>query len=340
MIALSRSFIAAAATLALLAAAAGAATPPRPAPVASSPIPVIFDCDIGGDIDDTWALIMLLKSPRLDVRLITTDQGDTVYRAKIVARLLEIAGRTDIPIGIGIRENKNEGAQAEWVRGYDLKDFPGTVHEDGVQSLIDTAMASEETLTLIAVGPAPNIAAALEREPRIAGRLRFSGMYGSLRRGYGGAAKPHAEWNVRANVPAARRLLGAPWADAISTPLDTCGVVELKGDRYARVRDSKDPLLQALMENYRLWCERVPWCADESGQVEVKSSTLFDTVAVYLAEARDLVKTEKLGVRVNDQGMTVIDEAAPALAWATEWKNLDGFEELLVERLTGAGVPD
>lgn len=338
MTALNRPLTAAGAVLALLAVAAPAATAPRPGATAPAPIPVIFDTDIGDDIDDTWALIMLLKSPHLDVRLITTDYGNTVYRAKVVARLLEIAGRTDIPIGIGTRENEDEGAQAQWVRDYDLRGFPGTVHEDGVQALIDAAMASKEPLTLIAVGPPPSLAAALEREPRIAGRLRLAGMYGSLRRGYGGGAEPNAEWNVRANVAAARRLLGAPWADAISTPLDTCGLVELKGDRYARVRDSKDPLLQALMENYRLWCERVSWCAAESGQVEEKSSTLFDTVAVYLAEARDLVKTETLGVRVDDEGMTVVDETAPSMAWATEWKSLEGFEELLVERLTGATV--
>ena len=69
------------------------AAPPEP----PAPIPVIFDTDIGDDIDDTWALVMLLRSPRLDVRMITTDYGNTVYRAKLVARLLEIAGRTDIP---------------------------------------------------------------------------------------------------------------------------------------------------------------------------------------------------------------------------------------------------
>ena len=33
-------------------------------------IPVILDTDIGGDIDDTWALAMLLKSPELDLKLV------------------------------------------------------------------------------------------------------------------------------------------------------------------------------------------------------------------------------------------------------------------------------
>jgi inosine-uridine nucleoside N-ribohydrolase len=336
MLALTRSLTAGLGVLVLLTPPAAAETSGGPS---AAPIPVIFDTDIGDDIDDTWALVMLLRSPGLDVRLITTDYGNTVYRAKIVARLLEVAGRTDIPIGIGIREREDEGGQAEWVRGYDLQGFPGTVHEDGVQALVDTVMASTEPLTLIAVGPPPSLAAALEREPRIAGRLRLAGMYGSLRRGYGGSSEPSAEWNVRANVAAARALLAAPWVEAISTPLDTCGLVDLEGARYARIRDSKDPLLQALMENYRLWCPATEWCAERAGQVEAKSSTLFDTVAVYLAQARDLVKTETLGVRVSDEGMTVIEDGAPSLTWATEWKSLEDFEELLVERLTGGDVP-
>jgi inosine-uridine nucleoside N-ribohydrolase len=303
-----------------------------------APVPVILDTDIGGDIDDTWALVMLLKSPDVDLRLVTTDFGNTVYRAKIVARILESARRTDVPIGIGIKEGDEEGGQAEWVRGYDLARSAGRVHPDGVQALIDTVMASREPLTLVAVGPCPNLKSALEREPRIAGRLRLAGMFGSLRRGYGGKPPPEPEWNVRADPGAARVLLAAPWRDAIVTPLDTCGVVQLKGDRFARVRDSRDPLLRVLMENYRLWCARQESCANDPEYVTAKSTTLFDTVAVYLALSRDLVVTETLGVRVTEEGMTVPAGKARRLRWATGWKSLDGFEDLLVERLMGAGA--
>jgi len=311
---------------------------PEETPQAASkrPIPVILDTDIGDDIDDTWALAMLLRSPGLDIRLITTDYGNTVYRAKIVAKLLEVAGRTDIPIGIGVKENDNEGAQAEWVKDYDLSAYPGTVHEDGVSALVETVMSSPDDITLIAIGPPPSLARAIEREPRFAPRLRLAGMYGSLRLGYGGKPEPDAEWNVRASVDAARTLLSAPWKEAILTPLDTCGLVQLDGDLYARVRDSKDPLVAALVENFRLWCPHLEWCAKDPEQVTQKSSTLFDTVAVYLASSRGLVRTERLGVRVTDDGMTIPDPDGVPYLWATEWTSLDDFEAHLVDRLTGA----
>src|SRR4249920_1984381 len=101
----------------LLAAALASAAPRR--------IPVIIDTDIGDDIDDTWALVLALRSPELDVRLVVTDFGNTEQRAKLVARVLELAGRTDIPIGIGIKENDDPGPQADWVRDYDLARYPG-----------------------------------------------------------------------------------------------------------------------------------------------------------------------------------------------------------------------
>jgi inosine-uridine nucleoside N-ribohydrolase len=310
--------------LLLLTAELAAAAPRR--------IPVILDTDIGDDIDDTWALVLALKSPELDLKLVVTDFGNTEQRAKLVARVLELAGRTDIPIGIGTKDNDEPGPQAEWVKGYDLGKYPGRILKDGVQALIDTALASKETLTLIAIGPPPSLAQALAREPRLAGKLRFAGMYGSLYRGYG-KPTPEPEWNVKARVPAARAVLGAPWREAIVTPLDTCGVVRLTGARYARIRASSDPLLRGLVESYGIWCRNREWCAKDPAFVAEKSSTLFDTVAVYLALSSDLVRTEALGVRVSDEGQTVPDAAARRLSWAVEWKDLDAYEEWLTTRL-------
>src|SRR4051794_26657939 len=66
-----------------------------------SRIPVILDTDIGDDIDDTWAVAMLLKSPQFDVKLITTTNGKAEYRARLLAKLLTAGDRTNIPIGLG-----------------------------------------------------------------------------------------------------------------------------------------------------------------------------------------------------------------------------------------------
>ncbi|HAK93783.1 MAG TPA: nucleoside hydrolase [Planctomycetes bacterium] len=293
------------------------------------PIPVIFDTDIGDDIDDTWALGFLLKSPELDVKLVVGDQGKARYRAALIAKMLERAGRTDVAVGIGLDVNATGGGgQSSWVAGYDLARYPGKVREDGVGAIIDTIMQSPEPVTLIAVGPLPNIAAALAREPRIAEKARFVGMHGSVRKGYGGKATIDAEYNVKADPTACRAALSAAW-DITITPLDTCGLVTLRGEKYAKVRDTRDPIAAAIIENYRAWS------GQDTKAPEERSSVLFDTVAVYLAFSTDLAEIERLGIRVTDDGKTLIDPAAKVMRVATAWKDLGAFEDLLVARLTG-----
>ena len=303
-------------------------------PAANKKIPVILDTDIGDDIDDTWALALLLKCPELDVKLVVGDQGKSEYRAKLIAKLLETAGRSNVPVGVGPDVNSHgTGRQQAWVEDYDLDSYPGKVREDGVQAIIDVIMGSPEPVTLIAVGPLPNIKLALVRDPRIAQRARFVGMHGSVRKGYGGTPKISAEYNVRADSPACQAALSAPW-DIVITPLDTCGLIQLKGEKYSAVRDCDDPLVKAMIDNYRIWAANHDRYKNDPGRAEAASSTLFDTVAVYLAFEQSLCKMETLPIRVTDDGRTVIDPAAKKMQVAVDWKNLGAFEDLLVSRLT------
>jgi inosine-uridine nucleoside N-ribohydrolase len=294
-------------------------------------IPVILDTDIGTDIDDTWALAMLLKSPELDLKLVVTDTGNTTYRARVAAKMLEVGGRADVPVGVGTRLADETGPQEPWLAGYELSDYPGVVHPDGVGALIETIVRSPDPITLICIGPVPNVAAALEREPGIAERARFVGMHGSVRLGYDGSKEVSAEYNVRVDPQACQVAFAAPW-DVTITPLDTCGLVRLQGKKYRAVRDSDAPLIQALIENYRIWAERVRWAKVDA---EKHSSTLFDTVAIYLAFCEELLVMESLGIRVTDDGYTVVDDKAKAIDCAMAWRDLAAFEDFLVERLVG-----
>jgi inosine-uridine nucleoside N-ribohydrolase len=298
-------------------------------------VPVILDTDIGSDIDDTWALAMLLKSPELDVRLVVSDTGNTTYRGKIIAKMLEAAGRTDIPVGVGVHQSDKTGPQQEWVETYLLSDYDGIIHQDGVKAIIDSITDSAEPVTLICIGPVPNVAAALVRKPEIAKNARFVGMHGCLHKspwGYDGKkGGVLAEYNVSADPKALQKVFKAPWPVTI-TPLDTCGFVVLKGEKYNAVRKCNDPVVKALMENYMIWLKSHE---DWQQQFETQSTILFDTVAVYLAFSEELLVMQKLGVRVTDDGYTLIDNGAKAINCAIEWKDLSAFEDLLVERLSG-----
>jgi hypothetical protein len=60
---------------------------------------------------------------------------------------------------------------------------------------------------------------------------------------------------------------------------------------------------------------------------------LFDTVAVYLAIDRDLVKMERHPVRITGDGFTRIVDGAKPVDCAVEWIDQEGFEDFLLERL-------
>jgi len=313
----------------LLILAAGATTAwAADAAPSSSPakkIPVILDTDIGDDIDDTWALVMLLKSPQMDVKLITTTNGKSVYRAKIIAKLLVVANRSDIPIGMGAGGSDGTGGQQSWVKDFDLAGYKGKVHKDGVRALIDAINASPSPVTIVSIGPSNTVAAALERQPGIAAKANFVGMQGSVYKGYDGG-KPTPEWNVKAAIPAAQKVFSAPWRQAVITPLDTCGFVTLAGERFKKLTASNDPLVKTLVENYRIWAN--------NDKVDA-SSVLFDTVAVYLAlpGPKPLLEMKELRIKVTGDGMTVIDPAGAKMTVATQWKDLEGFRDLLVKTL-------
>ncbi len=301
-------------------------------------IPIIFDTDIGSDIDDTWALAFLLRCPELDIKLVTTDRGRPEYRAKLACQILEAGGRQDLPVGLGPEWEGNTGQtrQEPCAEGYALSSYAGDVIEDGVQAMIDAILVSDEVVTVIAIGPLPTVAEALRREPRIAGNARYVGMHGSLRKGHKrDRDRVVAEANVVNSPDSAQRVFEAQW-DVTITPLDTCGIVQLEGDKHRRVVESDDPLAAAVIVNYRTWWLNGKAAADDPDLWRRQSSILFDTVAVYLAFANDLCVMEDLPVRVTDDGHTRVEEGAPTVHCATEWKDLGGFEDLLLDRLVSS----
>ena len=100
--------IAALAGLAICAyAAAGGPASRAPAGTAAGPVPAILDTDIGDDIDDPWALSLLLKSPAVDLKLVVGDNGSALYRARLIAKMLQAAGRAGPGEGPGPAEGSD-----------------------------------------------------------------------------------------------------------------------------------------------------------------------------------------------------------------------------------------
>lgn len=300
---------------------------------ARSPVPVIFHTDIGGDVDDTWALLLLLRRPELDLKLVVTEGSNAVYRGRLTARLLSLAGRTDVKLAIGPDGRDDKAAQSDWVGGYRLSDYPQPASTDGAQAIIDVISTSRIPVTVITVGPATTLADALRRRPDIARKARFVGMEGAVRVGYGGALKPEPEYNVRVDPAALQTVFDADWLDCAITPLDTCGLVVLDGEDYRQVFTSRDPFAMACVDNTRVWLPNAPWMPKDF-DVARRSSTQFDAVAVVMAYDESDLVMERLTLTVKPDGMTVIDPAGRPVRVASGWKDLGGFKQRMVDDLT------
>ena len=67
-----------------------------------APQKVILDTDIGDDIDDAYALALVLTSPELKLLGVTTAWGNTALRAQLVEGLLCETGQQNIPVFVGV----------------------------------------------------------------------------------------------------------------------------------------------------------------------------------------------------------------------------------------------
>lgn len=143
---------------------------------------VLLDTDIGDDIDDALALLMLLKEEEIQLVGVTTVFANTPLRARLAKRILALSGHTGIPVYAGFgdplkgtadKERKfvqyTQELEEEKYRP-DNKSFDfGT---ETVDFILQCAEKYGKELTILAIGPYTNVAAAYQKD---AERLKKAG---------------------------------------------------------------------------------------------------------------------------------------------------------------------
>ena len=171
---------------------------------------VILDCDPGHD--DAFAIMLAVQ--HLDVLGITTIGGNCTLEnvTRNAIKVLEVLGKAD---EIGVYPGHDRPMVVPLVTapmfhgetGLDGPVLPDPVHAPremhAVDFIVDTVMNTDD-VTIIATGPLTNIAAALNREPRIAERVsEICIMGGSVTFGNW---TPAAEFNIYVDPEAAYRV--------------------------------------------------------------------------------------------------------------------------------------
>ena len=221
--------------------------------------PVILDTDLGSDVDDALCLSLALASPELEIVGITCVGRESRRRAQITRRLLELAGREEIPVYAGCSVPILGVGALNWF-GHE----GGGVLEPGEEPEFEALHAVDALemlsrrhadLEVVAVGPMTNLAVTLAKDPGLAGRIRrLTIMGGHLRRvEYGGhlfapgidynlCSDPHASYAVlRSGIPT--RLVTA------DVTLRTC----IRDADVSALERTGHPYLVAIARAVRLW---------------------------------------------------------------------------------------
>ena len=262
------------------------------------PEKIIIDTDIGDDIDDAFAVALALRSPQVQILGITTTFGDTETRAKLVDRLLGEAGRTDIPVAVGIATRpKGVFTQRVYAEG---GQFARSSHPSAVDFILDQIKQNPGDVTLVCIGPLFNIGAAIERDAATFRKLkRVVMMGGAIHRGYGdpyaAPTPPEPEWNIVNDIPGAQKLFAAG-VSIYMMPLDS---TQLKMDETKRdfLFRQATPLTEALGALYFEWGQRTP--------------TLFDPMTIAFIEEPELCPVRPMHIVVDEKGYTRAEAGSP-----------------------------
>jgi purine nucleosidase len=256
---------------------------------------VILDTDIGDDIDDAFALALLLHSPEVKLLGIATGFGDTELRARLVDRYLQAVGRTDIPVTAGAQTpHSNVFSQEAYASQAREREHPGSI-----KFLLEQIRAHPGQITLIAIGPMTNLRIAIQRDPATFRQLkRVVMMGGSVYRGYDrGDTKeinqsPSPEWNIRCDPAAAQALL-ASGVPVFMMPLDSTQI-RLTQNQLGTILSHGSPLTDQLTLLYHQWTGAGAW----------KLPTLFDPVAVAYTIRPELCPVQPIHLDVDEKGFT------------------------------------
>lgn len=296
--------------------------------------------------DDAVAFLMALASPEeLEVLAVTTVAGNVPLplTSKNARKALELAGRTDVRVYAGASAPLLRPlVTAEMVHGktgfdgYDLPEPTMPLAEGfAPDAMVEMVMSRPPgTVTMCCLAPLTNLALAMIREPRLAGRLReivlMGGSYSE-----GGNITPAAEFNVYVDPEAAQRVFGSG-APIVMIPLDCTHGARTTKARMERLRAAGGRVTEAFYHLIR-WNKRF-----DEGKYGWEGGPLHDpTVIAYLLRP-ELFRGKRVRVEIEcasalTLGMTVVDwwgvRKMEPNALVLREIDAEGYFDLVIERL-------
>ena len=303
-------------------------------------IPVVIDCDPGHD--DAIAILLALASPEVELRAVTTVAGNQTLEntTRNALKVLELARRTDVPVGAGADRPLRRKLRTATVHGKTGLDGPALpepttkpLDAHAVELLAETIAPG---VVLVPTGPLTNVALLLERHPDVRDRLeRIVWMGGAITLGN---VTPAAEFNAFVDPEAAAAVF-ASGIPITMIGLDVTHKALFMAEHAERLRNTgtvgrgvaelADFFLRVHRQRFRF-----------------PGAPVHDAMAVAHVIDPTLVETVECNVEVETQsqhcdGRTVVDRwhvlDLPSNAHVGIDVDSHRFLELLVERIASLG---
>jgi len=235
---------------------------------------IIIDQDAAGPAGtDLQSTLLLIQSPKTEVLGITVVTGDQWLKAEVAhtLRMLEIIGRTDIPVVQGAeypllrRKEETEFWEQQygsfaWLGAWtprlyhppdQLGDMPEgkpstkPIDEDAAHFLVQMVRRFPNQVTIYAGGPMTNLALAISIDaefPKLVKELVFMGA--SLNPETTDPEfinTPRREFNLWFDPEAAHIVLRAPWKKIVCTPVDISVKTRMTVELISRIKAGESP---------------------------------------------------------------------------------------------------
>lgn len=300
-------------------------------------VSVILDTDIGTDVDDCLALALLLSSPELQLEAVTCVYGDTTLRARMVRKLLQLRGLTDIPVYAGATKPLVSQRPIYWEghEGQGLVDVSDPTQQPAAgfapDMLVERVMSNPGKIHLIAIGPLTNVALALKKEPRVATSLAHLTIMGGVVRSIDRLNLPLAEHNIVCD-PEAAKIVFESGAPITLVPLDLTTQVFVNEAGHKRIQGAGSLFQVAVADQLaryprfqKLGCTNLhdPLAV---GTVIDPTFVTLQTVVVQTATSADPVPAQTL-MRLPSNNEVATVQLATCV-------DIDRFEKFFIDRVS------
>ena len=297
---------------------------------------VILDTDIGDDIDDSFALLLLLESHKFNCLGVTTVFRNSLKRAKMAKQLIRSLGY-DIKVYRGIddplkqnidhlickeiKEKEKYDEDGKYIFPQYDKSMENEKVEDenAVDFIIRMIHLYPHEVTLIPIGPLTNIASAIKKDPTIVPLIKEIRLMGA------GLNLNFVEWNIFCDPDAAKIVFSSNINKIVAVTINVTSLTSLTEEEVNSLKNNNSKAIKLVYEAMMKWFKHY----------EFSSPVMHDPLTVASLIDESIINTQlcHLDVDLSKDGYTFINDNCPNNVYVSTSLNKEKFFKLFKETL-------